>query len=228
MKNRRAMNRDHCAPPPFLAWRFVLSRITRIQYLTDADSCRPQKATRHESAAFSGAADGPGLARFFVQARITDQPVEPVAAHLHGQAVNAGRLESNRSRIKARITQSSSLGASGHHHRSHQPARPTPPAPTRTPRHANTVAPLDHPNSCKDVASMFLGCSLLVPSFVVPLFVPSCPPRSRHPRHAKTRALPPRLPPSARAPSRSTHPASRQPTVGTPNIETAAAFSRLQ
>jgi len=101
------------------------------------------------------------------------------------------------------------------------------PAPTRTPRPANTVAPLDHRLSCKDVASMFLGCSLLVSSFLLPLFVPHCP-RSRHPRHAKTRALQPRLPPSAQAPIRSRRPASRQPTVATPNIETAAAWSRLQ
>jgi hypothetical protein len=74
---------------------------------------------------------------------------------------------------------------------------------------------------------MFLGCSLLVSSFFVPLFVPSCP-RSRHPRHAKTRALQPRLPPSVRAPIRSSRPASRQPTAATPYIETAAALRRLQ
>ena len=40
---------------------------------------------------------------------------------------------------------------------------------------------------------MFLGCSLLVSSFLTPLFVPYCP-RSRHPRHPKTRALQPRSP----------------------------------
>ncbi len=101
------------------------------------------------------------------------------------------------------------------------------PAPTRTPRLANTIAPPDHPHGCKDVSSMFLGCSLLVSSFLLPLFVPSCP-RSRHPRHAKTRALQPGLPLSARAPIRSSRPASRQPTVATANIETAAASSRLQ
>jgi hypothetical protein len=114
-----------------------------------------------------------------------------------------------------------------HHRRSRQAARPTGRPPTRTPRLANPVALLDHPLGCKDVASMFLGCSLVVSSFLTPLFVPSCP-RSRHPRHAKTRALQPCLPPSARAPIRSSRPASRQPTVATPNIETAAALSRLQ
>jgi len=98
---------------------------------------------------------------------------------------------------------------------------------SRTPRHANTVATLDHRLSCKDVASMFLGCSLVVSSFLLPLFVPYCP-RSRHPRHPKTRALQPSPPPSARAPIRSRRPASRQPAVATPNIETAAAWSRLQ
>jgi hypothetical protein len=74
---------------------------------------------------------------------------------------------------------------------------------------------------------MFLGCSLLVSSFLPPLFVPYCP-RSRHPRHPKTYALHPSLPSSARAPIRSSRPASRQPTVATANIETEAAFSRLQ
>jgi hypothetical protein len=112
------------------------------------------------------------------------------------------------------------------HRRSRQPAG-QPADPTRTPRPANTVAPLDHPASCKHVASMFLGCSLVVSSFLVPLLVPYCP-RSRHPRHAKTRALQPSLPPSARAPIRSSRPTSRQPTVATPNIETAAALLRLQ
>jgi hypothetical protein len=73
------------------------------------------------------------------------------------------------------------------------------PASTRTPRPANTVAPLDQRLSCKDVASMFLGCSLVVSSFLLPLFVPYCP-RSRPPRHAKTRAVQPGLSPSARAP----------------------------
>jgi hypothetical protein len=100
-------------------------------------------------------------------------------------------------------------------------------APTRTLPYANTIAPLDHPHSCKHVASMFLGCSLLVPSFLVPLFMPYCP-RSWHPRLAKTRALQPSLPPSARAPIRPSRPASRQPTIAVPNIETAAALSRLQ
>ena len=74
---------------------------------------------------------------------------------------------------------------------------------------------------------MFLGCSLLVSSFFAPLFVPSCP-QSRQPRLAKTRALQPRLPRSARTPIPSSRPASRQPTVAAPNIETAAAWSRLQ
>src|ERR1039457_1477073 len=90
-----------------------------------------------------------------------------------------------------------------------------------------TVAPPDHLHGCKDVASMFLGCSLVVSGFLVPLFVPSCP-RSRHLRHPKTRALQTGLPPSARAPIRSSRPASRQPTVATSNIETAAASSRLR
>jgi hypothetical protein len=103
---------------------------------------------------------------------------------------------------------------------------PLGPPPNRTPRPANTVAPLDQRLSCNDVASMFLGCSLLVSSFLVPLFVPYCP-RSRHPQHAKTRALQLSLPPSARAP-RSSRPASRQPTIAAANIETAAAWSRLQ
>jgi hypothetical protein len=112
------------------------------------------------------------------------------------------------------------------------------PEPTRAPRPSSfcifpssfcipPIAPPDHPHSCNDVASMFLGCSLLVSSFLVPLFVPICP-RSRHPRHAKTRALRPRLSPSAQAPIRSTRLAPRQPTVGTPNIETPAAWPRLQ
>jgi hypothetical protein len=101
------------------------------------------------------------------------------------------------------------------------------PAPTRTPRPANTVAPPDHPHGCKDVASMFLGCSLVVSGFLVPLFVPSCP-RSRRPRHAKTSALRPCPPPSACTPIRSSRPASRQPTVAISSIETAAALSRLQ
>jgi hypothetical protein len=114
-----------------------------------------------------------------------------------------------------------------HHRRSRQAARPTGRPPTRTPRPANTVAPLDQRLSCKDVASMFLGCSFVVSSFLLPLFVPSCP-RSRHPRHVKTRAVQPGLPPSTRAPIRSSRPASRQPTVATANIETAAASSRLQ
>ena len=101
------------------------------------------------------------------------------------------------------------------------------PAPTRTPRLANAVVPPDHRHSCKHLASMFLGCSLVVSSFFVPHFVPFWP-RSRHPRHARTRALRPCLPPSARAPIRATRPASRRPTVSTPNIETAPALSRLQ
>jgi hypothetical protein len=74
---------------------------------------------------------------------------------------------------------------------------------------------------------MFLGCSLVVSSFLVSLLGPYCP-RSRHPRLAKTRALQPSLPPSAWAPIRSSRPASRQPTVATANIETAAALSKLQ
>ena len=74
---------------------------------------------------------------------------------------------------------------------------------------------------------MFLGCSLVVSSFLLLLFVPCCPP-SRHPRHPKTRSLQPCLPPSTRAPIRSSRPASRQPTIATPNLETAAALSRLQ
>ena len=65
---------------------------------------------------------------------------------------------------------------------------------------------------------MFLGCSLLVSGFLVPLFVPFGP-RSRPPRHAKTRPLRPCIPPSARAPVRYSHPASRQPTVGTLNVD---------
>ena len=74
---------------------------------------------------------------------------------------------------------------------------------------------------------MFLACSLVVSGFLVPLFVPNCP-RSRHLQHAKTRALQPGFPPSARAPIRPSRPASRQPTVATANIETAAALSRLR
>jgi hypothetical protein len=114
-----------------------------------------------------------------------------------------------------------------HQRRSRQAAQPTGRPQTRTPRPANTVAPLDQRLSCKDVASMFLGCSLVVSSFLLPLFVPYCP-RSRPPRHAKTRAPQPGLPPSARAPIRYSRLASRQPTVAAANIKTAAALSRLQ
>ena len=40
---------------------------------------------------------------------------------------------------------------------------------------STTIAPPDHPHSCKHVASMFLGCSLLVSSFLF----------SRHPNLAR-------------------------------------------
>ena len=57
---------------------------------------------------------------------------------------------------------------------------------------ANATAPLDHPHGCKDVASMFLGCSLLVSSFLAPLFLPSWP-WSQSSRNPTTRALHPYL-----------------------------------
>jgi hypothetical protein len=101
------------------------------------------------------------------------------------------------------------------------------PGPTRPYRPANPVAPPDHHPSCKDVASMFLGCSLLVSSFLVPPFTPSWPP-SRHSRHAETPGLRPGLLPSAWAPIQSCRPASPQPTISPPNIETVPALSRLQ
>jgi len=101
------------------------------------------------------------------------------------------------------------------------------PVPTRTSRLANTGVPPDHPHGCKHVASMFLGCSLLVSSFLVPLFLPNRPP-SPHPQQAGTRALRPALLTSAWAPIHSSRPAPRQPRITAPNIETAAVLSRLQ
>ncbi len=71
---------------------------------------------------------------------------------------------------------------------------------------------------------MFLACFWLFCSSLRALLTPIAAP----PRHAKTRALQPGLLPSARAPIRSSRPAYRQPTVATPNIETAAALSGLQ
>src|SRR5208282_4633819 len=69
--------------------------------------------------------------------------------------------------------------------------------------------------------------SLLVSSFLVPLFLPNRPP-SPHPQQAGTRALRPALLPSAWAPIHSSRPAPRQPRITAPNIETAAVLSRLQ
>jgi hypothetical protein len=101
------------------------------------------------------------------------------------------------------------------------------PTPTRLRRPANAVASLDHPHCCKHVASMFLGCSLLVSGFLLLPLVPTRPP-SRHPQHAGTFALRPSLLPSAWAPIRSSRPASRRPTITAPNIETVPALSRLR
>ena len=107
------------------------------------------------------------------------------------------------------------------------PAPSTGPVPTGPHRPANPVAPPDYPHGCKHVASMFLGCSLLVSSFLVPPFLPSWPP-SRHPRHAGTRALRPGLLPSAWAPIRSTPPGLAPAHNHCSHIETVPALSRLQ